>query len=170
MSALISGTDCCCCSCCCCCRCHICASRSHSEILDTMCFPTGLKLPIETSTSAAGGAAEASNTLAIKPSKPSSGGSSEPPFSALDGLWQLLKQAPSLLSSQPRLLAAVLRVLATLWECQGAAHGAVELLRGQEDFWTAFKVGCWCSQRFWQGVGCYRPLFAGFRLLWKWLL
>jgi hypothetical protein len=58
----------------------------------------------------------------------------------LDGLWQLLRQAPSLLHSQPKLLAAVMRVLSTLWECQGAAHGAVELLRGQKDFWTAFKV------------------------------
>lgn len=35
---------------------------------------------------------------------------------------------------------ALLRLLATLWECQGAAHGAVELLRGQPDFWKAFKV------------------------------
>ncbi|KAF6258720.1 hypothetical protein COO60DRAFT_1701205 [Scenedesmus sp. NREL 46B-D3] len=66
--------------------------------------------------------------------------SSEPPFSALDGLWQLLRQAPSLLSSQPKLLAGVLRVLSTLWECQGSAHGAVELLRGQEGFWAAIKA------------------------------
>ncbi|WIA34108.1 hypothetical protein OEZ86_012479 [Tetradesmus obliquus] len=109
-------------------------ARSHSEILDTLCFPSSLKLPTDTSTAAAD-----TTTPAGKSSKGANAKDTEPPFSALDGMWQLLRQAPALLASQPALLAALLRLLATLWECQGAAHGAVELLRAQPDFWKAFK-------------------------------
>jgi hypothetical protein len=110
-----------------------------------LCFPSALKLAQQDPSAAADTTADAAPTSkpTSKPSAAAGGGaasSSEPPFSALDGLWQLLRQAPSLLSSQPKLLAAVLRALATLWECQGSAHGAVELLRGQKDFWTAIKV------------------------------
>uniref|UniRef100_A0A383VTA8 Uncharacterized protein n=1 Tax=Tetradesmus obliquus TaxID=3088 RepID=A0A383VTA8_TETOB len=108
-------------------------ARSHSEILDTLCFPSSLKLPTDS-------AAAAADAPASKSSKGASAKDAEPPFSALDGMWQLLRQAPALLASQPALLAALLRLLATLWECQGAAHGAVELLRAQPDFWKAFKA------------------------------
>ncbi|WIA13954.1 hypothetical protein OEZ85_002523 [Tetradesmus obliquus] len=110
-------------------------ARSHSEILDTLCFPSSLKLPTDTSTAAAD-----TTTPAGKSSKGANAKDTESPFSALDGMWQLLRQAPALLASQPALLAALLRLLATLWECQGAAHGAVELLRAQPDFWKAFKA------------------------------
>jgi hypothetical protein len=109
--------------------------RFHLEILDSLCFPSSLKLRQQDASAAAEDAtAPSRNTTTTATSV------SDPPFSALDGLWQLLRQAPSLLSSQPKLLAAVLRALSTLWECQGSAHGAVELLRGQKDFWTAIKV------------------------------
>jgi hypothetical protein len=57
------------------------------------------------------------------------------------------------MSSNSRLLASVLRVLALLWECQAAAHGAVDILRAQPDLWTGLKVSkgsgwCWCAG-FW---------------------
>lgn len=94
-----------------------------------MCFPATLSLPQGDSAPAAGVAAD---TRAKS--------SSSKPFSALDGLWQMLQQAPDLLQAQPKLLAAGMRLLSTLWECQGSAHGAVELLRLQPSFWNFLKV------------------------------
>jgi len=49
-----------------------------------------------------------------------------------------IKHCP--IQSHPKLLAAVLRLLSVFWECQGAAHGAVELLRMQPGFWSNLKV------------------------------
>jgi len=49
-----------------------------------------------------------------------------------------IKHGP--IQSHPKLLAAVLRLLSVFWECQGAAHGAVELLRMQPGFWSNLKV------------------------------
>lgn len=112
-----------------------CTCRFHPEVLDSLCFPSGLSLsqPEGASAAAAAPGGKGAGSKAADPNKPA--------FSALDGLWQLLKQASSLMASEPKLLAVVLRVLSTLWECQGSAHGAVELLRSQPGFWTALKVG-----------------------------
>jgi hypothetical protein len=120
-------------------------------MLDSLCFPSALKLPQQDTSAAAEDAAAASKNTTAAAS------TSDQPFSALDGLWQLLRQAPSLLPSQPKLLAAVLRALSTLWECQGSAHGAVELLRGQNDFWTAIKVSGGAVWLFFV-CGCRCPL------------
>lgn len=110
--------------------------RFHPEVLDALCFPSGLsahKAAVECA--AAGDAADSAAKGGGKGAKQEAAA-----FSALDGLWQLLKEAPVLLQAQPKLLAAVLRLLAVLWECQGSAHGAVELLRCQPGFWAALKV------------------------------
>lgn len=96
--------------------------RYQPEILDALCFPSSLQ---PQDTPAPG---------------PSSKKAAAPPFSSLDGLLQLLKQAPQLLAGQPKLLAGVMRVLVVLWENQGAAHGAVELLRAQPELWQGLKV------------------------------
>jgi hypothetical protein len=96
--------------------------RYQPEILDALCFPSSLQ-PQDTPTAG-----------------PSSKKAPAPPFSSLDGLLQLLKQAPQLLAGQPKLLAGVMRVLLVLWENQAAAHGAVELLRAQPELWQGLKV------------------------------
>lgn len=95
--------------------------RYHPEILDALCFPSSLQ-PQDT------------------PPAGSTSKQAPPAFSSLDGLLQLLKQAPQLLSSQPKLLAGAMRALVALWENQAAAHGAVELLRGQPELWQGLKV------------------------------
>ncbi|KAF8066207.1 LIP1P [Scenedesmus sp. PABB004] len=115
--------------------------RSHPEVLDTLCFPTGLALPsADKSAEPADGAATGGGKKARPAGTKAGAGATA--FSALDGLWALLKQAPQLLGSQPKLLAAALRLLSSLWECQGSAHGAVELLRSQPGFWAALKACC----------------------------
>lgn len=45
-----------------------------------------------------------------------------------------------LMNGDVKLLAAAMRLLSTMWECQGPARGAVELLRAQPGFWDALKV------------------------------
>eukprot|EP00878_Enallax_costatus_P046794 GHUV01057081.1.p1 GENE.GHUV01057081.1~~GHUV01057081.1.p1 ORF type:complete len:187 (+),score=40.33 GHUV01057081.1:634-1194(+) len=100
--------------------------RFQPEILDTMCFPTSLKLP--------GHQPESTATPAAK-DKPTN-----VPYSALDGLWQMLDRVPELMNSQLKLLAAAVRLVSTLWECQRSAHGAVDLLRAQPGFWGALKA------------------------------
>lgn len=102
--------------------------RYHPEILDALCFPSSLQ-PADSADDTAAAAGSSSGSKAAAPA-----------FSCLDGLLQLLKQAPQLMSSNPRLLAGVLRVLSLLWECQAAAHGAVDILRAQPDLWTGLKV------------------------------
>ena len=92
-----------------------------------MCFPTSLKLPGDPSDS---------TTTPAATDRPSN-----KHYSVLDGLWQILGRVPELMSSQVKLLAAAVRLVSTLWECQGSAHGAVELLRSQPGFWAALKVG-----------------------------
>jgi hypothetical protein len=101
--------------------------RYHPEILDALCFPSSLQPADAAEDTAAAGTSSSSKAAA-------------PAFSCLDGLLQLVKQAPQLMSSNPRLLAGVLRVLALLWDCQAAAHGAVDILRAQPDLWTGLKV------------------------------
>ncbi len=74
-------------------------------------------------------------------------------WSALDGLWALLQRAAQLQQEQPMLLAHVMHALSALWECQGSAPSAVELLRSQTGFWDALKVSaahCWLLA----GTGC----------------
>lgn len=97
--------------------------------MDALCFPSSLQ----------------------QQDPPPAGKKAHHPFSSLNGLLQLLQQAPELMASQPKLLAGVLRVLAVLWEWQTTAHGAVELLRGQPELWQGLKVG---SARGSRGGGC----------------
>ncbi|KIY93307.1 hypothetical protein MNEG_14655, partial [Monoraphidium neglectum] len=122
------------------------AARHHPELLDAMCFPSGLEQP-----PAVAGAGAAAATGALVPSGGKEGGQAAaasaakkggaaPPFSALDGLWALLQNARGLLQSSPRAAAALLGALGALWECQASARGAVELLRGQTGFWDALKA------------------------------
>lgn len=122
------------------------AVRHHPELLDAMCFPSGLEAPSggggsDGGTASAGALVPAGDVGG----KPAAGGAAgkargAPPFSALDGLWGLLQNARALLQSSPRAAAAALGALSALWECQASAHGAVELLRRQTGFWDALKV------------------------------
>ncbi|GBF97595.1 hypothetical protein Rsub_10731 [Raphidocelis subcapitata] len=134
------------------------AARYHPDLLDALCFPCGL----ETQPSGGGGGGgadgggkagqDAAAAGALVPAgkgeaaagaaaaAAGAGKKSPPPFSALDGLWALLRNAGALLRSSPRVAGAVMGALAALWECQASAHGAVELLRGQPGFWDALKA------------------------------
>lgn len=124
--------------------------RHHPEMLDSLCFPCDLQLP----GAAAGATTAAAPTMAAAAALPAPDGSgstsssssdsttTRAPCSALDSLWQLMRAAPQLINSQPRLLAGVLRLLGVLWECQVSAHGAVERLRSQPGFWAALQACC----------------------------
>lgn len=134
--------------------------RYHPEILDALCFPCSLE---QQDTSAATAAAAAKKAQ---------------PFSSLDCLLQLLKQAPELLTQQPKLLAGMLRVLAVLWEFQATAHGAVELLRAQPELWQGLRVSVHSLAGLLTTTqGCLRlaplgmmsvNLYAGFSLPYGW--
>jgi len=135
------------------------AARYHPELLDAMCFPSGLDAAAATAATAGSnpadagkadaGAGSAGGALVPAGSSAKEGGGKAaakkgpPPFSALDGLWALLQNAHALLQTSPRVACALMGVLSTLWECQGSAHGAVELLRSQVGFWDALKVRVW---------------------------
>lgn len=133
--------------------CNATLRRHCPELADQLCFPdkgTAAAAPAAAAPAAApaslalpapGGAGGADAPAAAATAEPSGRkGAKEKPFTALDGLWQLLKGVGQLLKEKPQQVAAALRVLCALWETQETATAAVEALREQTGFWDALKV------------------------------
>lgn len=116
-------------------------------MLDMLCFPTQLEQALEPpaaaepATAAAGSDAAAAGQQVVPAAKQAPGGGSSSSFSALDGLWALLRDVPRLLDAQPIVAGAVLRVLCALWESPGPAARAVAVLSAQPGFWQSLEVG-----------------------------
>ena len=124
------------------------AAEWHPSLLVALVYPTRLSLPSTAtdgssmpqttcapSTSDKEGSAEAGGQVLVRAGSRESARQRQrqPPaerqegredaFSALDGLWALLQRAEELRGDQPKLLAAVLSALVSLWQVMTCMHG-----------------------------------------------
>lgn len=116
------------------CQLLVTAAISHPSLLGALLFPTNLQDPTAAAAAPpppAGGGGKRTKDSGRGPvvalAGPGAGeieknGGERPgewredAYSALDGLWALLRKGPELRRAQPQLLAAVLRALTALWQ------------------------------------------------------
>lgn len=110
----------------------------HPSLLEAIMFPTALEEAEKAP--AAGGAAPAlppadKDKEAKKKQRPQ-----KEACSALDGMWSALQDARVLFTEQPRLIAAVLRLLFCMYEAPAHAGRPLELLRCRPGFWACIAA------------------------------
>ncbi|KAK9846575.1 hypothetical protein WJX81_006919 [Elliptochloris bilobata] len=119
------------------------ALAAHPSLVDALLYPAALAPPPD-------GADEAK---ALELAAPGAGVSTKPEkqrgartprapptWSALDGLWAALGDAPRLRAERPATLAAALHALLALFQASEVAWRPAELLRRQPGFWAALAA------------------------------